>query len=289
MIAMNPPFKLTFHWILSLFALLLVVSCGRDAVQTGAGAGAGPVVWPELAHFDELAYRAEGLAKVEDREGLLKGRTALLEAGWAVSPGTMPENVADRQHAHQLMGDLSSLINGFAQTEMPDERLFALAEGLHPVVEALIKAAGMPHVHANEGPNDGFLHPLFGPDGAQVGTAEIKLHDDAGDVEVWLTRGGRGGAVWDLPVATTLAMDFPSLGKRLVLAVRDTTENADESGAPTVRAGATNYFVFPGETGADASWLQGGDFASKAVLDFEGASTGEFVLRPHVHHEGEEG
>ncbi len=269
-----------------LFVLaLLATSCGEDAGR----ADAGPVVWPELAAFDELAYRAEGLAKVKDSESLLKQRAALLEAGWAVSPVTMPENVAKKRRVHHLLGDLSSLVNGFATAEMSDERLFALAEGLHPVVEALIEAAGMPHVHANEGPNEGFLHPLFGPDGSQVGTAEIKLHDDAGDLEVWVTKGGHGGPAWDLPVESRLKLSFPDLGKEVELAVRDATENRDEAGTATVRAGATNYFVFPGETGADASWLTGVDFAAKAELVMEAASTGSIVLRPHVHHgEGEE-
>ncbi len=247
------------------------------------------MVWPELSAFDEIAYRAEGLAMVKDRDGLLSIRASLLEAGWAVSFMTMPEDVANAALVHELLGDLTSLVNGFAKADLPDESLFALAEGLHPVVEALFEAAGMPHVHANEGPNDGWLHPIFGPDGTQVGTAEIKLHDDAGDLEVWLTEGGHGGAPWELPVATVLRLEFPETGRRVDLAVRDELENRDENGAATVRDGATNYFVFPGETDADASWLMGEDFAAKAVLSWEGATSGEFVLRPHVHHEeGEE-
>jgi len=269
------------HLFLASVIAILTASCGREVPQ----ADAGPVVWPELAAFDEFAYRAEGLAKVKDRDGLLKQRATLLEAGWAVSPKTMPENVANRKRVHQLLGDLSSLVNGFATNEISDERLFALAEGLHPVVEALIEAAGMPHVHANEGPNEGSLHPLFGADGAQVGTAEVKLHDDAGDLEVWLTKGGHGGVAWDLPVESRLKLAFPDLGKEVELAVREPAENRDEAGTVTVRAGATNYFVFPGETGADASWLKGADFAAKASLEMEGASTGGFVLRPHAHHE----
>lgn len=268
-----------------LFASLLFASCGRE----GAPSSSTPVVWPELSAFDEYAWRAEGLAMVKDRDALLKMRTALLEAGWAVSPASMPENVANRELVHELIGDLSSLVNGIATSDLPDVRLFALAEGMHPVVEALFEAAGMPHVHAHEGPNDGYLLPIFGADGGQVGTAEIKLHDDAGDLEVWLTQGGHGGPPWDLPVTTVLRLEFPETGRQVDLAVRDALENRDEDGAVTVRDGATNYFVFPGETDADATWLMGEDFAAKAVLSWEGATSGEFVLRPHVHHdEGEE-
>lgn len=46
-----------------------------------------------------------------------------------------------------------------------------------------------------------------------MGTAEIKLHDDAGDIEVWLTQEGHGGEPWWLPVATSLAMNFPAAEK----------------------------------------------------------------------------
>ena len=68
-----------------------------------------------------------------------------------------------------------------------------------------------------------------------------------------------------------------------VLAVRDRERNADESGSSTIHQGATAYFVFPADTGADASWLMGKEFAAKSELRFEDAKTGSFILRPHVH------
>ena len=141
----------------------------------------------------------------------------------------------------------------------------------------------MPHLHGNEGPHDGFLHPVFNADGEQIGTAEIKLHDDAGDLEVWLTRGGHGGEPWRLPVDSTLNLAFPDLDKTVTLAVRDRVDNKDESGAPTISEGVTSYFIFPGETEADATWLQGAEFAAKAELRFQDATTGTFALYPHVH------
>ncbi|MEM9015649.1 MAG: hypothetical protein AAGC68_01450 [Verrucomicrobiota bacterium] len=265
--------------------MLLSFSCEVGKVNTTEDE---TVSWPELVAFDELAYRAEGLAKIKDRDGILGQRPALLEAGSAVSPESVPNNVKNPEQVRQLLGDLSSLIDGIAKSDISDATLFSLVEGLHPVVASLIKAAGMPHLHTNEGPNDGSLHPVFGGDGEQVGTAEIKLHDDAGDIEVWLTSGGHGGPPWDLPTDSVLILTFPDLGKQIDLAVRDSTENRDEEGNGTVRDGATNYFVFPGETGADASWLMGREFAAKAILDLEAASTGDIILRPHVHHEEEE-
>ena len=58
--------------------------------------------------------------------------------------------------------------------------------------------------------------------------------------------------------------------------------NKDERGRATVAAGRTHYLVFPGETGADASWLKGEDFRSRARLAVEGL-TAEFELIPHTH------
>ena len=80
------------------------------------------------------------------------------------------------------------------------------------------------------------------------------------------------------------SMEFcHSFGQSVSLAIRNREKNEDESGASTIKDGATAYFVFPGESGADASWLMGADFAAKADLGFEGHTTGSFVLRPHIH------
>ena len=146
----------------------------------------------------------------------------------------------------------------------------------------------MPHIHANEGLNGGFLFPVFDVDGKQNATVEIKLHDDAGDLEVWLKKGGYDGEALLLPTATILTLDFPALDRNVTLAVRDHERNEDESGNSTVVEAKTNYFVFPGETGVDATWLMGAEFAAKVELSFTSSTTGSFVLRPHIHREKEE-
>lgn len=151
------------------------------------------------------------------------------------------------------------------------------------IVEANLgqSAPAWPGDQVLEGPNDGFLYPVFNGEGTQVGTVEIKLHDDAGDIEAWLTRDGEP---WRLPLDTVLSLNVPELGKQVTLAVRDQERNEDESGASTIFEGTTNYFIFPGETGADASWLMGEDFKAKAELSFEDVTTGSFILKPHGHH-----
>ena len=266
---------------LLLLCLTLATACSRD------DAGDTPVSWPELVRFDEIAYRADGLARTGDLASVEEMREELLESGRAVTPATIPSNVADPRQAETILADLTSLVDGLGSTTDP-ESAATLVLGMHPVIEKLIDAAGMPHIHANEGPNQGFLQPVFDSKGEQVGTAEVKLHDDAGDLEVWLTQGGFGGDPWRLGVDTTLILTFPDLEQEVVLAVRDSERNEDESGEATVVDGTTNYFLFPGDTGIDASWLMGTEFAAKAELRIEESTTGPFVMRPHVHRESDD-
>ena len=274
--AFTSPYKLFF--VLLAFASI-VVSCERAELETVQD----QVSWPEITHFDDIAFRADGYVRVEDISAVRELLAGLLLAGKALTKDTIPANVADPQQVELIFGDLSNLISGLAAEELDDASLADLVLGLHPVIAKLIDAAGMPHIHANEGPNSGFLFPVFDSEGKQTGTIEIKLHDDAGDLEVWLKKGGYEGEPWRLPLDTTLTLDFPAESKTVTLAVRDAERNEDESGESTIFEGATNYFIYPGETGTDASWLMGADFAAKVELSFAGATTGSFVLRPHVH------
>ena len=274
--AFTSPNKLFF--VLLAFASI-VVSCERAELETVQE----QVSWPEITRFDDIAFRADGYIRVEDISAVRELLADLLLAGKALTKESIPTNVADPQQVELILGDLSNLVSGLAAEELDDATLADLVLGLHPVIAKLIDSAGMPHIHANEGPNSGFLFPAFDGEGKQTGTIEIKLHDDAGDLEVWLKKGGYEGEPWRLPLDTTLTLDFPAESKTVTLVVRDTERNEDESGESTIFEGATNYFIFPGETGTDASWLMGADFAAKVELSFAGATTGSFVLRPHVH------
>ena len=167
-----------------------------------------------------------------------------------MTPTSVPSNAADPQQIELILGDLNSLVDGLAAENLDDVSLENLVLGLHPVIAKLIEAAGMPHIHANEGPNSGFLYPVFDQAGNQTGTIEIKLHDDAGDLEVWLKRGGYKGDPWLLPTAT--ASHFPVLDRNVSLAVRDQDRNEDESGRPPSSM-EIPITCFPGETESDAS------------------------------------
>ena len=270
----------------SLIALSLsAISCDRN--NTGY-IEEGEVTWPEITQFDDIAFRADGLLRVKDLDAARAMHDELLNAGLALDPSNIPANVANPQQVDFILGDLVSLVNGISKAGPNDPAYETLILGLHPLIAKLIEAAGMPHIHANEGPNSGFLHPVFDKEGMQVGTMEIKLHDDAGDLEVWLKKGGYDGDPWRLPLDSILTLNFPALERTVSLAVRDRERNQDESGTSTIYEGKTDYFVFPGETNSDASWLMGPDFAAKVELSFEDKTTSLFVLRPHIHRKIDE-
>lgn len=270
-----------FSSFISLLLILSLCSCERNATNTGDET----VSWPEITEFDNIAFQADGLVRVKDLEAARKILDELMKAGRAVTSTSIPSNAAKPEEVGLILSDLENLVSELGAENLDDSSLENLILGLHPVIAKLIEAAGMPHIHANEGPNGGFLFPVFDVDGKQNATVEIKLHDDAGDLEVWLKKGGYDGEALLLPTATILTLDFPALDRNVTLAVKDHERNEDESGNSTVVEAKTNYFVFPGETGVDATWLIGADFAAKVELSFTNATTGSFVLRPHIHRE----
>ena len=264
-----------------LFYVLACTSCEKSVSRSNEDI----VAWPEITRFDDLAFRADGLVRVEDLAAVRDMLVDLLKAGDSIKTSTIPQNVANPEQVELFLADLLNLIQNLGDKNLDDLTLKNLILGLHPVIEKIIVAAEMPHIHANEGSNSGFLFPIFGPEKKQVGTAEIKLHDDAGDIEVWLMKGGYGGEPWLIPSISVLSLEFPGLNQKISLSVRDHNHNQDESGTSTIVNGKTNYFVFPGESGVDPSWLIGADFAAKGELIFLDNTTGSFVLRPHVHRE----
>ena len=146
---------------------------------------------------------------------------------------------------------------------------------------------GADHPHEDgqkHGPHDGVLAALAGG----AGHAEIKLHDDKGDLEVWLAEDEKITRPIDLPLDTELSVTFADKGGKVAtLKVRNTTHNEDEDGTPNIREARTNYFIYPGQGGESSDWLKGKGFRSKARLAFtrEGKTieSAEFELTPHHH------
>ena len=152
--------------------------------------------------------------------------------------------------------------------------------------------AGLPlsgHGHEHQDtPHDGVLAALKDASGKQVGHIELKLHDDKGDLELWIAKDDGITQPLDLSLDVKPTVTFVDHdGRKVELAVRNTDKNEDEDGNPNIRGGKTNYFIFPGDTGADASWLKGKEFRSivSVSIPAEGGAltSAEFVLKPHTH------
>merc|ERR1711862_827926 len=76
--------------------------------------------------------------------------------------------------------------------------------------------------------NDGIMSVLE-VDGKHVGFIELKLHDDAGDLELWICKDGAMSQPLDFPASTSITVTFATHGNRSVtLVVRDEDENKDE-------------------------------------------------------------
>jgi hypothetical protein len=119
------------------------------------------------------------------------------------------------------------------------------------------------------------------------GFVELKLHDDKGDLELWLGEDTHMTQPFDLPREASVEVEFIDLqGRKITLRPRNSTTNPDEDGKANIRDGRTNYFIFPSQ-GEDASWLMGKEFQSIVILRFsrggDSFASAEFVLKPHVH------
>mmetsp|Transcript_5006 Transcript_5006/g.18731 ORF Transcript_5006/g.18731 Transcript_5006/m.18731 type:complete len:255 (-) Transcript_5006:216-980(-) len=118
------------------------------------------------------------------------------------------------------------------------------------------------------------------------GFLELKLHDDLGDLELWLYNSEQ--QPMDIAADTKISATFAShQGASIEFKPRNAELNEDEDGTPNMRNGKTNYFIFPGDTGADAEWLKGETWRGLVKFEFEvdqaAYDCDTFVLVPHSH------
>jgi len=127
-----------------------------------------------------------------------------------------------------------------------------------------------------------------------AGFLELKLHDDAGDLELWLYAPSSTADdfkrnkpdPFDLPKDSVIRLTFPNHdGKTIELRIRNDDKNEDEEGKPNMRGGVTNYFIFPGESEQDPKWLMGEKWRGTVTMAFESGGKSyvcdPFVLVPH--------
>ena len=108
-----------------------------------------PVVvqWPDLKQLDDLAERCEALCDRKDVAALRK------IAGDVKALDPVPDGARQPDAINALQSDLSSLADSIRDPVQQDgAELTAILAGMHPIVEKLMEAAGMPHVHENEKP-----------------------------------------------------------------------------------------------------------------------------------------
>ena len=151
-------------------------------------------------------------------------------------------------------------------------------------VRARLPLDGHGHDHV-EGPHSGVPATFKG---AENGHLELKLHDDKGDLELWLYKDSGFSKPFDLPLDAKIEIEFVDVENRKVnLSPRNTEKNEDEDGKPNIRPSGTNYFIYPSKDGEDASWLKGKTFQSIVIVRFAGGAfkftSEEFVLKPHTH------
>lgn len=144
---------------------------------------------------------------------------------------------------------------------------------------------GHGHEH-RDGPHQGVPAAFQGGDVS--GHLELKLHDDKGDLELWLAEDPEFTRPFDLALDASIEVEFIDVaGRTVTLRPRNRTKNEDEDGNSNIRDGKTNYFIFPSQIGEDASWLKGEEFQSIVILRFarggQSLVSEEFVLKPHVH------
>ncbi len=139
------------------------------------------------------------------------------------------------------------------------------------------------HVH---GPHNGMVASFAG--GGLSGHVEIKLHDDKGDLELWLAQDTDFTKPFDLPLTASIELEFHDRdGRKVVLRPRNAEQNEDENGKANVRDGSTNYFIYPSRAGEDAAWLQGKEFHSRVTArwhhDGQQLQSRKLELAPHSH------
>lgn len=110
-----------------------------------------PVVWKNLKKLDDLAEKCEALSEKKDIAALRKISASVKDAAVLVEKDPPPAGALDAEKVKTLQTDLKSLSDEIGDSEKQDgDELLAVLSAVHPIVEQLMEAAGMPHVHEEE-------------------------------------------------------------------------------------------------------------------------------------------
>ena len=143
-------------------------------------------------------------------------------------------------------------------------------------------AKGRVPLYAGAAPRHGGVLTAVVVADAPCGFLEACLDGATGALEMYLT--DLDHAPLRVAQNAFFAVKVPKFGRAVKLGLREPTENRDGSGTVTMVDGRTNYFVFPGTTGSDASWLTGLDWRAsvevRARADGRVIEAKPFVLVP---------
>ena len=113
------------------------------------------VKWPSLKKLDDLAEKCEALSERKDVPALRKIAASVKSSATVVSADAVPKNAKQPAQVKVLQADLKSLTDSIGDPATQDgEELTAVLAGIHPIVEQLMEASGMPHVHEPEKKED---------------------------------------------------------------------------------------------------------------------------------------
>jgi hypothetical protein len=133
------------HAAASLSCALLVwcfAGCSRTA----------PVVqWPELREMDEWAEKGEGWAEENKVTEMRNALPDLVKAGARLSASPIPPNAKDPAAVSLSMEDFRAVLKMLQKPAIPDGELKDAVASIHPLIEKLMSAAGLPHVHEHPG------------------------------------------------------------------------------------------------------------------------------------------
>ncbi len=116
-----------------------------------AAQSATVVSWKSLKKLDDLAERSEALCERKAVAELRELAPAIKKAAAAVIADPVPAGAKDPAQVKVLQGDLKSLSDALSNPKQQDGvELTAILSGIHPIVEKMMEAAGMPHVHEDE-------------------------------------------------------------------------------------------------------------------------------------------
>jgi len=214
-----------------------------------------------------------------DREGQCEGGKTCEFGVERVGPGTAEgfeawvENAAGERVSEVVKAESHGVHWHCMVTPQADAQASKFALRLETAVDKI-------DIHPGAAPcHDGISSPIYDKSGSIAGFLELKLHDDAGDLELWISHDGAMTQPMDIPADTVITASFLAYeGRSVNLKVRNRGQNEDEDKQPNMRDGKTNYFIFPGDTGDDPSWLKGEKFRSMVKVTF---SVGDQAYETH--------